>query len=280
MWWAGIFRAYKACLWVARTAFVGIFFFSFCLSVGWAQPATPSVRQIQAKGIYTGTNLYVQNPLYKDLASFCIEEILLNGRLLLSSPTLSAIEVKLDHLSLGAKVDVRINHKQGCLPRVINPGVLGKAAWATFAYFMQVDDDICWKVHNEAPGTQYDIERLNSDEWEREQSLMGGASQGTYCYKPEGLSRGVNVFRIRSISSQIIRHTPQLEILVREKVITFSPKVVKSKMTLSEHAFFEILNDKKEPLLQGEARIIPLRRLKPGDYFIVIEGKEYAFTKR
>ena len=60
----------------------------------------------------------------------------------------------------------------------------------------------------------------------------------------------------------------------------FFPEVVTDKMTLSDFAHFEILNELGEVILEGKGKVISLRLLKAGDYFIVLEDQEYPFVKK
>ena len=75
-------------------------------------------------GEYQGKNIYVQNPLSKDKLNFCTTEVYLNERLDKTSPKTSAYEIDLSHLEIGSPVFIKIVHKEGCKPKIINPQVI------------------------------------------------------------------------------------------------------------------------------------------------------------
>lgn len=79
------------------------------------------------EGNYQGKNLYVQNP-YGNSAGvgFCVTEVLVNGNITTDETNSSAFEIdmKSHKLNIGDKVEIKIKHKEGCKPKVLNPEVL------------------------------------------------------------------------------------------------------------------------------------------------------------
>lgn len=237
-------------------------------------------QEIRIQGRYRGENLFLQNPLHQSYDTFCINEVRLNGQLIVQAPRISAVEIKLQHLPQQAKVTILIRHKTRCQPKILNPEALKTVGKASFSTFYVQENTLFWKVKDEEPDAQYIVEYLNGDTWDIEASLPKSPDSSSYTYVPTTLVAGVNKFRIRYLSSTFYRYSTDIEILLKEKIITFSPQVVQDKMTLSERSYFEILNASQSLILQGETQVIPLRKLKPGDYFIVLDGKLYPFVKR
>ena len=242
--------------------------------------AAQGATEMRFKGRYNGENLFLQNPLHKPPRHFCIEEIYLNDRLVAQSPRSSAIEVRFDHLPPRSEIDIRILHKNTCLPKVINPEVLSIKPIIRFLYMHTYDHKLHWKIKGEEPNAGYQVEYLNGGVWDIEATLEAGADSSKYTHSPTNFLPGVNKYRVQYISPNVRRYSSDVEILLEEKLITFTPEVVRDQMTLSERTYFEILDEKQNLLLQGEAKQIPLKRLKAGNYFIVLDGKLYPFVKR
>ena len=246
------------------------------INIGWAQ----EVSEIHLQGLYNGRNLFVQNPLYKQSKHLCVEEIYLNDQIVMQMPSSSAIEVRMEDLLTRAEVDIRIIHKSSCRPEVLNPEVLSVVPLVRFEYLYLRDNKLCWKIQGEEDAAHYQIEYVSGGAWEKEATVAAGADSAVYVYAPINFLPGVNKYRVQYISPNCRLHSSDVEILLDDKLITFNPAVVRDQMTLSERTYFEILDAHQQLIIKGEARQIPLRRLKPGDYFIVLDGKLYPFVKR
>ena len=263
---------YKSCFYVLFLAFLLVF--SGILQSICAQ----ETRLLQ--GRYYGENVFLSNPLYKDYSTFCIQEVVLNGKILLKEPKISALEVKLGHLPLKTEISIRITHRPQCSFRVINPEALSIVGQATFTHLYTEENKLFWRVKHAEPDARYIIKRLNSDDWEEDGSISAHPDSAIYTYRPKKLYAGVNKFRIKYVSSTFTRHSTDVEILLKETIITFTPYRVKDHIMLSERTYFEVLSSEQKVLLSGETQRIPLRRLRPGSYFILLKGKAYPFIKR
>ena len=255
-----------------------MYFFWLFLWIPYGFAQTNS-EKMHLEGIYNGKNLFLQNPMYKTYGTFCVDELRLNGQVLLREPKSSAVEIKLSHLALRTAVDIQILHKSNCLPKILNPEVIRRTGYTTFLYFYAQDNKLYWRTQGEESDAYYVLEQFDGDAWTAEANITR-ADSATYAYTPTSLLAGTNKFRIKYVSSRFSRYSTDVEILLKEKIITFSPRVVKDRMTLSEYTYFEILNSKQKVILKGEAKKIPLRKLRPGDYFIVLDGEVYPFIKR
>ena len=106
--------------------------------------------------------------------------------------------------------------------------------------------------------------------------LFNGAA---YVYYPQ-YSEGGNKYRIKyELSSGRYLYSMEMEHDHYPQQIFFSPRVVTDQMTFSQEADYEILRQGKV-ILSGRAKSIPLRRLPPGDYAIVLDGKADTFVKK
>ena len=234
------------------------------------------------QGMVTGKNLYIQNVFYQKAGTFCVVGVYVNNKIVIERPKISALEVPLAHLPKYSKVEVAIRHYTSCTPRVLNPEVLSPSKATAFKHIDVQNHKIIWTMESEVPEASYVIEFLNGDQWEVESTLTGHAKDSsTYLYTPTTFSPGGNKFRVKYVTQTQTLYSPPIEILLEEKIITFTPEIVIDKMTLSERTYFEILDHMQQHvLLEGEAQEIPLRLLPSGSYFIVLDGKVYPFSKK
>src|SRR5690606_15482464 len=80
---------------------------------------------IVVEGRYQGKNLFVQNPFSEAGVGFCVFEVTVNDQIATDEINSSAFEVDLGNygLKLGDAITVKIKHKDGCTPVVLNPEV-------------------------------------------------------------------------------------------------------------------------------------------------------------
>src|SRR3954467_13307608 len=97
---------------------------SFFLFAGVGSAYAQSV--IILEGNYQGKVLYVQNPFAPGGVGFCVTEVKVNGNTTTDETNSSAFEVDLksQNLAMGEKIEVKIFHKDGCKPKILNPEVL------------------------------------------------------------------------------------------------------------------------------------------------------------
>jgi hypothetical protein len=79
---------------------------------------------IRLTGTYQGRNLIVQNPFTTD--GFCATLVQVNDESLTDENSFSQFEINLAgrHLKHGDAVEVKIHHRDGCTPKVLNPEAL------------------------------------------------------------------------------------------------------------------------------------------------------------
>ena len=106
-----------------------VLFTFFCPIINCAMATETIVLQ----GTYHGKNLYVQNPFAKNGEGFCVSEITVNDQVTTDKINSSAFEIDLGKLQLktGDKIVVKINHYDGCSPKILNPEVIQENTFVT-----------------------------------------------------------------------------------------------------------------------------------------------------
>lgn len=239
-------------------------------------------QEIAITGVFQGKPLFIQNPLSEGTDVFCIREIYLNGRPLVLNIKRSALEIDFRGLDLYTPVSIRIVHDSVCSPKIVNQQAILWHSSFRFNSILFSEEEIKWVTRGERKQAFYIVEKLNGEEWTDLAQLPsdGQFASSEYSYFPE-LSEGSNKFRVRyEASSNNYLYSDEVEVVFYKEPITFTPKVVSDKMTLSRASPFEILNEKEEVILTGNAKEIPLRLLKPGNYYIILDGYKESFVKK
>ncbi len=259
--------------WKCLCFFLGVYSFSF-LAKG---------QELAFTGVYQGKVLYIQNPLADGVDDFCVKEVHLNGRVLNLNLKLSALEIDFKGLDLYTPVAIRILHDTICTPKIVNPQAIFWHSSFRFNFIQIVEEELKWETRGERASANYVIEKLNGeDDWFEldEMPSQGKFASSEYSYSPE-FTEGSNKFRVKYLaSSSSYLYSDEVELVFYKTPITFSPKVVSDKITLSQTAPFEILNEREEVILTGNAKEIPLRLLKPGTYYIILDGYKESFVKK
>ena len=85
-----------------------------------------SAATIMLEGRYQQRNIFVINAASTDGIGYCIYEVLVNGLLTTDEINTQAFEIDLTIYGLknGDPVNILIKHKDGCTPKILNPGAL------------------------------------------------------------------------------------------------------------------------------------------------------------
>lgn len=163
--------------------------------------------KLELSGQYVGENLYFQNPEDGDGFGFCVDSVFINNlKYVDSTLNKSAFELPLSKLNLilGSTLDIKVYHKSGCKPKVLNPGPYKISKLEFLEIHLDKKGNLSWKVKNEMKGVRnsFLIERLGIDgKW----SLISEVDQkweeiNDYILKIN-IIKGENIYRIKTLQS-------------------------------------------------------------------------------
>lgn len=225
-------------------------------------------------GVYQAQSLYIQNPYLISEQKYCIDTISINKRDIYVNPQLSAVKLDFENEALFTPVIVMIKHNRNCKPKFINPEAILYHSAFKFDSLVANDSLIRWHTKGEKRNGLYSVEKLVGTSWQVISTVKpkGQFEGAEYAYFPE-FDQGGNRFRIKySLPDNRYLYSEEAEMFYFADPITFTPKSVVDNMTLSQHADYQIMDLKGNVILSGSGRVIPLRKLKRGDYFIYLEG--------
>ena len=259
-----------------------LFFISFLLLA-----FTAFSGEINLSGKYSGKDLFIRNPFEPRNNTFCVKEVWLNDEKIMENPQASAINVRMNHLPLGARVNIKIIHGEFCTPQVINEEVLHTATQFRFIYTGATYNSIDWRTVGEKIAGRFTLEQemTNPDEstfWEEiaESNAKGKLGENMYSVNPRHFA-GDNKYRIRydplegkrRYSAIIIFTSPEELIYVIDNVVTIY-------LEFSNFTDYEIYDSSQRLILKGGGKDALVEDLRPGEYFVKIQNRFERFVKK
>lgn len=241
--------------------------------------------EIVLKGVYQGKNLYIMNPFASSGVGFCVYEVTVNGQLTTDEINSSAFEVDLTvfQFNKGEKLIIVIKHKDGCLPKVINPEVL-KPQSTYVAKDMKVDanGNLLWTTTGESGSLPFIVEQYRWNKWVKVGSIEGKGSSGTNNYSVKvNPHAGYNRFRIKQIDyTRKPRYSKEIKHRSMLPPVTYSPLRPTTEIVFSRETMYEIYDYYGNLVDKGYAAKVDISGLQKGDYFLNYGTKTETFKKR
>jgi len=238
--------------------------------------------EIVLSGVYQGKNLYVQNPFSADKKTFCTDEVFVNGVQKMSNIKSSAFEIDLSFLSLHEPVTVKIIYKDECMPKVLNAYVLRASTTFQFNAFSVTPSEMNWTTTGEKTQFMYSVEQLVNNNWRIVTTVPAkGDASGIYTI-PIAHQFKANKYRIKAQDQENhqIFYSKAVDFVLAQEPVTFYPKSVNTKITLSREADYEVRSLKGEVIKKGKGTEIPLADLKTGVYYLSINDRTERFFKK
>ena len=235
--------------------------------------------QLVINGIYQGKNIYVMNPFAADGVGFCVYKVTVNDQITTDDINSSAFEIDLTvfNFKIGEKIQITIEHKDDCKPKILNPEVLKPRS--TFKITsMRLDSKtfiLKWSTTREHGSLPFYIEQFRWNKWIRIGTVpgLGKIDKNSYTFKVTPNS-GLNKFRIRQ--KDYTGHdnvTRPLNFRSRAPIVTFSPKKPKDNITFSDETLYEIYDMYGVRKLHGYAKKVDVSSLSKGEYFLNLDAR-------
>ncbi|MFT3884404.1 MAG: hypothetical protein QM724_02935 [Flavobacteriales bacterium] len=242
---------------------------------------------IVLEGNYQGKNLFIQNPFSEAGVGFCVFEVTVNEKIATDEINSNAFEVDMANfgLKLGERVVVKIMHKDGCTPVVLNPEVLRpKSTFDIVKQAVAPDGTFSWTTTNETGELPFVVEEKRWNKWIKVGEVMGTGTPGehTYSFKVTPHS-GENTYRVKQVDlikkarfSQNVTYTDPAV-----AVVTWSPAKPKDTITFSSNTLYEVYDQFGNIVKRGYGNTVDVSTLKKDLYYLNYDNKTgETFTKR
>lgn len=265
------------------------------LSLGFAVLTGVNAQQeMVLEGTYQGQNLYVQNPFASSGVGFCVINVTVNGQQSIDEINSSAFEIDFAsyQLAKGAPVEVKIEYKDDCTPRVLNPDVLRPTStYVITSMDITPDGLFTFTTSNESGKLPFIIEQKRWNKWIKVGSVKGkGASdKNEYSIQLKPHS-GKNTFRIKQVDftrkprysqeKRLIRSSVKEVFIANENVMKIEGYVMfKDESGAETSTMYEVYNTTGLLVKKGYGSKVDLTSLDKGDYFINYDNKTGQIKK-
>ncbi|ADR23634.1 hypothetical protein MATR_25100 [Marivirga tractuosa] len=234
------------------------------------------------RGFYHGKNVFVRNPYLGQDSGFCIEEIYLNGDLVVENPKVSAYEIDMQNLEQESRVVIRIVHHDDCEPELTNPEVIrGDLKFSWLKVYVD-ENQIIWLTTKESKDGFYIVEKDTKDGWFPIDTVKtkGGIFINQHSLELDHV-QGDNLYRVQY-------HDPEMEVKVSEsfnfhsdkREITHAIDEEKWIIEFTEEVSYLLYDENSRIIKRGKDVSCNIQKLPRGKYMIKYDGKEIYFDKK
>ncbi len=248
-------------------------------TIGFEQTKSNS---IQFAGVYKGQSLFVHNPYDRSNKCFCIDYVEINEQEYVLNLQLTALEIPFSGFEKYVPVNIVIHHKEGCTPQILNKNAVIIHSSFKFQNVSLNDSSLVWSTMGDRSDAVFVVSYLKYGIWREDTVIQAkGVFEGANYGYDVLLKTGSNKYRIKYVlPNGRYLYSNEVENVFYPEPIDIYPIEVVDKLNLSRAVNWEIVNEEGRVLLQGKLKEIPLRRLKPGQYFIRMDEQTEGFVKK
>jgi hypothetical protein len=242
---------------------------------------------IVLEGNYQGKNIFIQNPFSEAGVGFCVFEVTVNDQIATDEINSSAFEIDMNNFGLvqGDKVVVKVKHKDGCTPVILNPEVLKpKSTFDIVRQAIAADGTYSWTTSNETGELPYIVEQKRWNKWVKVGEVMGAGKPGenSYAFKVTPHS-GENQFRVKQVDlTRRARFSDTVKFTDGSVgAVTWGPAKPKEEIIFSAPTMFEIYDQYGNIVKRGFADRVEVASLKKDLYYLNYDNRMgETFIKR
>ncbi len=229
------------------------------------------------EGHYQGVDLYVQNPYASSGVGFCAYKVTINDNVTTDQVESSAfiIDFTTQGLKVGDEVVVKIYHKSGCRPKVLNPEVLRpKSTFNVTSIKVGPDKILRWTTTGEQGKLTYEVQQYR---WNRyikvgEVEGIGTDTENKYQFKVTPIS-GENKYRV--VQTDYTGKKRQSKKTTYESDAKPVDLISKKSKTLdfTGETLFEVYDVYGNLVKKGYGKNPNVENLKKGLYYVNFDNK-------
>lgn len=237
------------------------------------------------EGQYQGKDLYVVNSVSASGVGYCVFEVLVNGQVSSDEWNSPAFEISLSiyGLKIGDDVVVTIKYKEGCIPRVINPGVLEPQPTFEISEINISESGLfSWETKDEAGVLPFIIQQFKWNKWVNVGEVMGKGLQGInkYSFQVTEVS-GVNKFRVvQKTANGDTRNSSTVEFTSTLAPVTVVYDKKGRELKFSRETNYELWNVYGQIVKRGFGAKADLGNLPKNDYIISFDNSTEKFYRK
>lgn len=237
------------------------------------------------EGKYQYSNIYILNDLPETGVGFCTYEVRVNGAVTTDEVNSRTYEIDLSHYELkeGDEVTIIIKHKNGCAPRVINPGGLKpKPTFETVDIKISDDGLLEWSTKNEMGSLPFYIQQYKWNKWVDigEVNGKGTPEKNFYAFKVE-MTSGRNKYRVMQRNYEgKIKQSISVEIHSEKPALTFVYSKKNQEVIFSGETGYEIYDKYGRIVSRGYSSNIKVGHMPNDEYYLCFDSLVEKFHKK
>ncbi len=242
-------------------------------------------QTLELGGLYQGENLLVVNDPSADGVGFCCYEVRVNGLLTADAVNSHAFEVDLGALglTLGKGLSVRLKHRSGCVPRVLNPEVIQPIpGFQLVSFEASPSGEVSWVTADEHGRMPFVLQQFKWGKWVDVVRLdgRGGPQEQTYSTVIQP-TQGENLLRLTHLAPDgtlEVKGEARFDGDVPEVTMSYSAR--SQVVTFSKSTQYELVDEFGTVVLRGVGTQATLRYLSRGDYYVNFGAGTEVLKKR
>jgi hypothetical protein len=240
---------------------------------------------IVLEGRYQQRNIFVINGASPDGVGFCTYEVTVNGLVTTDEINSQAYEIDLSIYSfkLGDPITIIIKHKDGCLPKVLNPGALEPAPTFDCGKIeCTPTGSLIWETTGEMGKLPYIVQQFKWNKWVNIGEVMGNGSASKNIYKFQvTLTSGKNKFRVVQKSYEgELRKSQTCEVLSSTTPIEKTYDRKSKQITFTGETAYELYNVYGQIVKRGFGLTIDCTALPKGEYYLSFDSKTEKILRK
>lgn len=246
---------------------------------------TVSAGNVVIEGRYQQRNVFVINPVSEDGVGYCVYEVTVNGQVTSDEVNSQAFEIDLSIYSLktGDPVVIVIKHKDGCAPRVLNPGALEPAPTFECQKIECTQGGLLtWETSGEMGKLPYIVQQFKWNKWVNVGEVMGNGTAGKNSYRWQAtLTSGLNRFRVAQKSYEgDLRKSGTVEVTSTVVPVTFRYDRKTKVINFSSENAYELYNVYGQIVKRGFGTSLDLSTLTKGEYYLSYDNRTEKFIRK
>lgn len=240
---------------------------------------------IVLEGRYQQRNIFVINAASPDGIGYCIYEVLVNGLITTDEINTQAFEIDLTIYGLknGDPVNILIKHKDGCTPKILNPGALEPSpSFVCSRIECASNGSLTWETTGEMGKIPFIIQQYKWNKWVNLGEVLGNGTNSKNQYKFQvQLTSGVNKFRVvqRSFEGDL-RKSPVCEISSSVEPVNHRYDKKSKMIYFTTETSYELFNVFGQIIKRGRGTSIECTTLTRGEYWVSYDNRTEKFMKK
>lgn len=255
------------------------------VAAGVTVTAVSAQQSIEASGLYQGENLLVVNETNPDGVGFCCYEARVNGQVTGDQVNSHAFEIDLrsQGIALGKGVAVRLLHRPGCAPRILNPEVIAPSpGFELMSFDAEEGGEVKWVTSEERGRMPFVLQQLKWGKWVDVVRIdgLGGPGERHYQTVIQPI-RGENILRLTHLAPDgVLEVKGEARFTSRTKALGFRYDQREQRIAFTAETQYEVIDEFGTVVLQGHGSGVILRYLARGEYFVNYGARSETFKKR